>query len=131
MSDEYKEDKIHKGRQKGTPNKRSLHAMKKIYGDLNADPLKFMTDVMNMVCTPQNKLSPEDIAIDHRLAAAKELAKYCFPQLKSMDLGELAAAEAMDSHVNQAPPRPKNFEEFMSRAKKLGIEATTDEVGEA
>lgn len=64
------------GREKGTPNKRSLAALK-IAEEHKVCPITFLCNVIN------DKF-PE-ATFDHKMAAVKELAPYLFPKLKQIE----------------------------------------------
>lgn len=85
------------GRQKGTPNKRSTKAMK-LAEELGVDPLKVILlfvkgdwealglDEFEMKVTKDGSFPVRTITADMRLNAARDAAKYIYPQLKALEL---------------------------------------------
>ncbi|KKM77978.1 hypothetical protein LCGC14_1364640 [marine sediment metagenome] len=71
------------GRKKGTVNKSQL-AVREICAELGANPIEFMALVM-LDKLPKTKTIYE-VTLEMRINCAKELAKYIFPQLRSLEV---------------------------------------------
>lgn len=78
------------GREKGTLNKRSLAAIE-IAEEHECNPIEFLCYVMKGDVT-YLKEAPD---LDLRVAAAKELASYLFPKLKSIELNDPGRDQAI------------------------------------
>lgn len=91
------------GRQKGTLNKRTLGVIEKVE-KFQADPIAFLVAVMK---ADSRALGIDDdqyyIPLKFRFDAAKELAQYVAPRLRSIDLsnedGSLSPAETFAAAV--------------------------------
>ncbi len=73
------------GRAKGTPNKRTLDAAERLKS--YQDPLVFMAEVME----------DEQVPVEHRMSAARELASYLYPKRKALEISGDGGAEIAGS----------------------------------
>jgi len=114
----------HGGRQKGTPNKRSMEAVarmrriaKEKYGNNDFDPLDLLLDIALEKDGDMHKYDPS-----LQFQAAKELASYSYAKLRSFE-------HKVESHARGvlAVPVIQSKEEFLKRTKKVK-ELTSDAV---
>lgn len=86
------------GRTKGTVNKRTFDAQK-LAEEKGCDPLEILIDIAKgdwealgyekdhvIKFSMGNPFAESVITMDHRVSAAKEAAKYIYPQLKAIEL---------------------------------------------
>jgi hypothetical protein len=64
------------GRQKGTPNKKTLMKADEILTQLNINPIRKLIEIAES----------EGVTTDQKINCYKEIAKYTFPKLKSQDI---------------------------------------------
>ena len=64
------------GRQKGTPNKKTLIKADDLLLELDVNPIQRLIEIAES----------DEATIDHRINCYKEIAKYTYPKLKSQDI---------------------------------------------
>ena len=64
------------GRQKGSPNKKTLLKAVDLLLDLNINPIQKLIEIAES----------DEATIDHRINCYKEISKYTYPKLKSQDI---------------------------------------------
>ena len=64
------------GREKGTPNKKTLIRAEDLLIDLSVNPIQRLIEIAES----------DEATIDHRINCYKEIAKYTYPKLKSQDI---------------------------------------------
>jgi hypothetical protein len=64
------------GRQKGTPNKKTLIKADDLLLELDVNPIQRLIEIAES----------DEATIDHRINCYKEIARYTYPKLKSQDI---------------------------------------------
>jgi len=64
------------GREKGTPNKKTLIKADELLVDLNINPIQKLIELAESL----------EATIDHKINCYKEIAKYTYPKFKSQEL---------------------------------------------
>ena len=64
------------GRQKGTPNKKTLIKADDLLLELDVNPIQRLIEIAES----------DEATIDHRINCYKEIARYTYPNLKSQDI---------------------------------------------
>ena len=64
------------GRQKGTPNKKTLIKADDLLLELDVNPIQRLIEIAES----------DEATIDHKINCYKEIAKYTYPKLKSQDI---------------------------------------------
>ena len=64
------------GREKGTPNKKTLIRVEDLLIDLSINPIQKLIEIAES----------DEATIDHRINCYKEIARYTYPKLKSEDI---------------------------------------------